>query len=224
MSKLKRYLYYIAAGCGVLGAILRVWTLYAGTDEKGLYPANHPGWWGYLLLCLGMAVLAAVACHQPEAPHLPRPALMLAIGQWAAVAGLVWYGISGLVGGGLLTRIVALAALACAGAMGAVAVLSRKRTLSGTWMFPPCLLALLLAFQVGMAYRGDPELVRYAPQFLAALAAAMAAYRIWGRVADMDNEKKRTFWCALGGMLCIAAAPGGHILYACLGLWLLVEG
>ena len=50
MKKLYPYFNFIVAGFGIAGALLRMWLLSAGTDARGLYPANHPGWIGYLIL------------------------------------------------------------------------------------------------------------------------------------------------------------------------------
>ena len=66
MKKYLRYADVLVLFTGALGLFLRLIIAMGGTDEKGLYPKNHPAW---VILCiLSIAVIAAVYLLTRQVP------------------------------------------------------------------------------------------------------------------------------------------------------------
>lgn len=222
MKNCKPILPYIAAVGGVLAACLLQWTLSVGVDEKALYPAHHAGWIGYLLLSVAMVLLFLLVSRTDGSSAAPLKKTGLALHLLAAL-GIFAYSLNSINGAELFQLIVSCFGFISAAAMllGLVQQL-KKQTVSTLTYALPCLYFVLLMFQSNLVNGGEPELIRFLPQFLAITAAALACFQLWGKVVGLDNEKNRLFWQCLAGYLCIAATPGGHIMYAFVGVWLLI--
>lgn len=222
MKKCKPLLPYIAAIGGVLAACLRQWTLSVGVDDKALYPAAHPGWIGYLLLSAAMALLFLFVSRTDAKPASECKKVGLALHLLAAI-GIFAYSLSSINGTEIFQMIVSGFGLVSTAAMLLGLVQQwKKQTLSALTYALPCLYFVLLMFQSNLVNGGEPEMIRFLPQFLAVTAAALACFQLWGKAVGLDNEKNRLFWQCLAGYLCIAALPGNHIMYAFVGAWLLV--
>ena len=63
----------------------------------------------------------------------------------------------------------------------------------------------------------------FLPQAAALTASALASYQLWGFAADCGDRRKSLFWSLTAGCLCLAAAPGAHVMYAAVGLWHLLS-
>lgn len=222
MKKCKPFLPHIAAIGGVLAACLRQWTLSGGVDEKALYPAAHPGWIGYLVLSAAMALLFLFVSRTESEPAPECKKVGLALHFLAAI-GIFAYSLSSIDPTDLFQLIVSGFGFVSAAAMLLGLVQQwKKQTLSALTYALPCLYFVLLMFQSNLIYGGEPEMIRFLPQFLAMVTAALACYQLWGKAVGLDNEKNRLFWQCLAGYLCIATLPGSHIMYAFVGAWLLV--
>lgn len=206
---------FIALCVGLLAAASRLWLLSAGVDDQGLYLAYHPGWVLYLLL----TVLTVACCfyfrrHSPEERFCP-PLFCTAV---QALAGLsiLCYCISLFDPENIFSCLIAL--------VGIVAALSMQIP-KGTKSLSPVLSCLFFSLEMlrqNMTFGGQPQFLCHGPQILAVIAAALACYQLWGKEVGLDNGPKRRFFTALAGFLCIAAAPGSHLMYACVGIWLLL--
>lgn len=212
MKKLLSYADCLVAVCGMLGAGLRQWMLSSGPDEKGLYPAGHPGW--ILLLILTAAVLAGIWMMSRKGLSIAaRPPIFSAVGAFAGAAGLVSFGIGQLGDTAPILKIAGLLGI-CAAAILAfygISVLLDKKPFSLTHLLPCLTFALLMFVQARGASR-EPELSRYILQLAAVAASAIAFYQQFGFDVAMGNEKANLFWrlCAL--YLCLIAAPGSYAL------------
>lgn len=222
MNFLQKNARWIAAVAGCAGGALRMWTLSVGEDDKALFPAHHPGWIGYLVLSAAMILLCLVIFRK-DSPTVPqKQSLSLAVHGLAA-AGFQLYSIGAVSGTGFVSLLVAFLSFACTAGL-IVALWQQAHGTAPTrfaYLFS-CLFFVLLMFQTNYTYAGEPELSRFVPQFLAAFSAALACYQFWGRAVDLPNGKKQLFWQCVAGYLCLAAAPGAHILYGCVGIFLLV--
>lgn len=222
---------WIALAAGLVGGALRYLPIAAGADEKGLYHSGHPGWIGYLALSVVMLVLCWwLSRRETEKPlhRSIRPVVML-----LAFVGLFLYARAQLYAGttvaigrielpvslllGIL-GLVAAAGLVC----GANACRQGKNPPLVTYILP-CLYFALEMFRINLSEGGEPEMIRFLPQFLATVTAALGSYQLWGRTVGLPSAKKMGFWRLLAGYLCIAAAPGNHVMYALVGLWLLFD-
>lgn len=223
MKFISKHPQFWALLCALAAAGLRIWTLSAGEDIRGLYPAGHGGWIGYLILSVAVVIFFLFLSRReiPVQNH-PYHKIGSLVCQILAACGTCLYGIGQWEQGGILNYAVALVALA------ATVLLSLRILPNGDsrrpWAYGiSCLLFVLLLFQVNYDFGGEPEMLRFLPQVFAAMTAAYAVYQFWGKSVDLGNRKKQLFWQCLGGFFSIAAAPGNHIVYALVGLWLLSE-
>lgn len=223
MKKYLPYADYLAAGAGILAALLRQWLLVTGMDSKGLYPAAHPGWIGYLLVmvaAIALFFLLTRTCSDSTGweNNFPTGSFPI-LGQMAAACGIVIYCLPLLQsdGMGLICSILGLFAA------GALLVLSWQRFQQKPPFAPayllPCLFFALQLFLLGKQYGTETQLLCFLPQFLACAASALASYELMGFAAEAGNRRKSLFLSLSAAALCFAAAPGAHWMYAAVGLW-----
>lgn len=244
MKKHLKYSTLFAATAGVLGALLRRWLLSAGTDANGLYPAFHPGWIGYLVLTLAAMAALWLATREPgedptwnrNFPHgLPDSSVpnfylhfskvaFTAAGYALAAVGIGLYSRSLLPSSGRLEIAVCWSGFLCAAALLllSVQIILGKAPASLAHLLP-CVYFALLLFLMGKQFSDEPELMRFLPQVAAIAASALACYQLWGFAVGSGSRKNSLFWSMSALYLCLAAAPGNHVLYIGLALWHLMS-
>lgn len=223
MKKYLPYANYLAAGAGVLAALLRQWTLVAGRDKTGLYPAAHPGWIGYLLVMAAAVVVIYLMtrnCGKNGTCQALFPAgIFPVLGQLAATSGIVVHCLPLLQSNrmGLICGILGFCAA------GALLVLSWQRFQQKPPFAPayllPCLFFAMQLFLMGKQYSTETQLLCFLPQFLACAASALASYELMGCSAEDGSRQKSLFWSLSAAALCFAATPGASWMYAAVGLW-----
>lgn len=222
MNFLQKNAKYVAAAAGVVGSALRTWTLCVGVDERDLYPASHPGWMGYLVLCVVMtALFALIGRKQPMPAERETPVAVTAAVHAVCAVLLFCYAFSTLTQDtGRFARIVDIVGVLSAVALllaGVAPLLWREKELPLYLGYAlPCVYFLMEMLRYITQFRGEPELVRYGAQVLAMLSASLAMYRLWGRSVGLDEPKSRRYWQCMAGFLCLAATPGTHIAFAAL--------
>lgn len=223
MKKIRPYAKWIAAAAGLLAGGLRLWTLSVGLDDKGLHPAGHPGWIGYLVLSFVLIGLFfwLSRLEQTDACAVPSP-IFSYIFQGIAALGMVLYCFARLGEGDGSFHVFQYIGLVSAAALllGLYQKIKKQPVFFLTWALP-CLYFALELFSLNRIFSGETQLLLYVPQIIAMAAAALSCYGLWGQSVGLDREKNRLFWQCCAGYLCIAASPGAHIMYACVGLWLL---
>lgn len=223
MKKYLPYANYLAAGAGVLAALLRQWTLVAGRDEKGLYPAAHPGWICYLLVMTAAVVLFFLMtrdCGKNGSCQTDLPVgIFPVLGQLAAACGIAVHCLPLLQG----SRIDLICGILGLCAAGALLVLSWQRFQKKPPFAPayllPCLFFALQLFRLGRQYGTETQLLCFLPQFLACAASALASYELMGCSAEDGSRQKSLFWSLSAAVFCFAAVPGGSRFFLFLGLW-----
>ncbi len=228
MKKYLPYANYLAAAAGVAGALLRWWTLSVGPDAKGLYPAAHPGWIGYLLVMLAAGAvffLMSRGCGKNGSWSANFPGGILpAIGQVAAAAALVLQALPQLSVGDKVHTISGVLGLCGAAALvWAAAQHLQKKAPVGLLHLLPCLYFALQLFFVGKASGNETQLLRFLPQVLAFGLSALASYELTGFSVNIGNRSKSLFWSLTAAALCFAAAPGGNWFFLGLALWHLLS-
>ncbi|MBO7185103.1 MAG: hypothetical protein J6V34_04805 [Oscillospiraceae bacterium] len=244
MKKYFPYINYIVAAAGALGAVLRFWLLSAGCDEKGLCPADHPGWIGYLILTAAVLVLVYLMTRNVEEDptwlrNFPQPtqrdsdvswhlsfakSCFRAAGYALAAIGILFYGLTFHYGESTFQSILYWGAFVC----GATLLLTAAQSFTGkvpvSLAYPViCAYLALLLFTLGKDFSDEPEMLRFLPQLFALAASALAAYQLWGFAVGCGNRKKSLFWSLTAAYLCLAAAPGNHPMFATLGAWHLLS-
>lgn len=225
MKFLRRYPQLPVLLCGGVAALLRLWMLSGGTDDRGLYPANHPGW---VMACL-LGVLAVVGfflLSRQAQSHVPIYPLR-ALGNLAAAVGIALTALGdlatvsdklGLICGyaGLASTLVLLLA-SCQQLFGKIPHFISHML--------PCVYFALRSFLLGRVLGAEPELCRFLFELLAFLAMIPACYQLWGFDVDAGDAQKSTFWSMTAAFLCIAATAGSEnaVLYASLAVFLLTN-
>lgn len=240
MKKTFAFSSLFAAAAGILGALLRQWHLSAGVDDRGLFPAAHPGWIGYVVLSLAAVAALWLVTRQAEAatgwkrnfPHdlsdrsSPRfywnfaKAAFRAAGYALAAAGIASYTNSALPGTDILHTVAYWGGFACAVALLILSVqLIMGKTPTAILFLIPCVYFAVLLFKTSHQFRGEPELMRFLPQAAALAFSALSTYQLWGFAVGWGDRRKSLFWSLSAGMLCLAALPGAQPMYGALGLW-----
>ena len=225
MKKYLPYANYLAAAAGVAGALLRWWTLSVGPDAKGLYPAAHPGWIGYLLLTAAAILALWLLTRSPEDAPKPLENFYLAFSSTALTAAVHLLAAIGIAlhatrGSGLLQTVTYFLPLACAGGLTVLGLqIFSGKAPTGTVYLLPCVFFAMQLFLFGKQYGNETQLSLFMPQALAMAASSLASYRLWGAAVGCDDRRKRLFWSLTAGFLSLAAAPGAHVMYAAVGLW-----
>ena len=224
MKKYLPHANYLAAGAGILAAVLRQWTLVVGTDDKGLYPAAHPGWIGYLAVmaaAISVFFLLARNCGKNGTWQANFPAgIFPVLGHAIAACALGIYSLSLMGTDQHLNTAAGLLALCSGTALVAAAIqISQRKAPHLLCYLLPCLFFALQLFRMGKQSGTETQLLHFLPQFLACAASALASYELTGFSAEEGNRRKSLFLSLSAAALCFAAVPGAHWLYAALGLW-----
>lgn len=229
MRKLLRFADAIVLLCGTLGMLLQFWVRMSGPDEKGLYPASHPGWILSWILTAAVAVFIWLLTRQAGNSRSYKanfPASIVgALGCAAAAAAVALSGIQRL-----RESILWLDTLAgYAGILSGVGLMAAavfrflgKKPPFVCYMLP-CVFFCLHVFYLGRELGGEPEPVRYLLRYLATLSLIPASYQLWGFCVGDGDRQKSLFWSLLSGFLCILSCPMGTngFFYIALGFWLL---
>lgn len=225
MKKIPTVSKIVALVLGLCGGALYGVVLSVGTDEAGLYPANHPCWIGYLVVCaLAVPILLCLTHGVGTCADAPKNGTARRIVRVFAALALLFSSVSELsADNSIFDTLVCLL-----GAVAALAMMPWERFLPTSKYRRelsyalPCAYFVIRMFCLILRFRGEPELLRFLPQVLAMPAAAIACYHLWGRTVGLDSEKKRLFWQCLGATLCLACACAAPWTYP-LGIWLLAE-
>ncbi len=216
----------IGLTCGAVGILLRLWMLLGGTDDRDLYPADHPAW---ILLCL-VSLCAVIFFFLLSRHTEPRrsyknnfPASGLgAAGYLAAATGIAVSGFAHF--GDFLGNLTGIAAILSALALifGGWQRLQGNRTTFLSHALP-CLYLVLRVFTMGRILGAEPETSRYLFSFLATLASLLACYELWGFDVGLGHRNNSIFWSLTAAYLCLAAMPGDsdRLAYLGLALWFL---
>lgn len=227
MKKYLRYADVLVLFTGALGLFLRLIIAMGGTDDKGLYPKNHPAW---VILCiLSVAVIGVlflltrqVGANQHYRDNFPA-SLPGAIGAGLAAVGIVFTAFD-LFAFSLINVLIFAAGLA---AMGGLLLSAYCRYTGRKPHFlchaVPAVFFALRLFLLGKDLGAEPEASRYLFEMLASLVMIPACYQLWGFDVDMGKRDKCLFWTLTAAYLCIVAIVGveNWLLYLSCAVWML---
>ena len=229
MKKFLRYANLIALAAGIVGALLMCWLFASGTDDRGLYPANHPAWVIVGILTVAVVAFFWLLSRQAGINRTYRqnfPASMIAAaGYLAGAVGL------------LITSLSYLGA----DASGIQKLGGFVGTLSGISLLPaafyrlrgkkcklplhclPCIFFTLNLFFLGQQFGSEPELYRYLYTFWATVTMVPACYYLWGFDVNLGKRPACMFWCLVAGYCNLVATVGGSywLLHLGVGIWML---
>lgn len=229
MKKYLRYADVFVLFSGSAGLLLRLFLLLGGTDERDLYPKNHPAW---IILCiLSVAVVAVLylLTRQTGADNRYKknyPASITgAVGCGVAAIGVAVTAF-GLLNTELLNIICFLLGLAAAVglALAAFCRFTGKQPHFACHAAPAAFFAIRL-FLLGKELGAEPEVCRYLFEILASLALVPACYQLWAFDVDMGKRENCLFWTLTAAYLCIVAIVGmeNWLLYLACAVWMLTN-
>lgn len=213
MKKRLQMGFYAAAALGALGALLRLWLLGTGFDEKNLLVSGHPAIWLCYVLTAVMtaaAVFAAAPVKTKPRYHKNFPASPVTCAGCAAAAlGLAVFGFQSLALADGLSRICAIAAfLAAAAMLGSAWFRLQGQRIHFSLGMVVCLFFMLALYSRYRKWSSEPQLDLYLYALLAMILSMLACYQ---RTAlDGDVGKLRPYLgCCLGALFfCCLAFPG----------------
>lgn len=230
MKKYLRFADAIVLLGGAFGMLLRMWLVLGGTDEKGLYPANHIS--SILLGIFSIAMVAAIWLMTRQVGNNPSfhsnfpSAIANAAGAAVAALGFAVTGFGMLGAGDALSSICGFLGLLAAAALllGAWSRYQKKKSHFICHLLP-CLFFALRVFAMGRELGAEPEANRYLYRFLASLAVIPACYQLWGFDVNEGDRSKSLFWSLTAAYLCLIATPGSveWLLYLTVAIWLLAS-
>ena len=238
MKQLLRFANLIALAAGGIGMLLMLWLYAGGTDDRGLFPAKHPGW---ILLLIFTAVMVAVfflLTRQVGSSNNYRsnfPASWLgALGCLAGGVGLLIASVDAFQINSRVTTVENPMLGIIVGVLGAVggallfwAAWCRRQGHKS--MVPPHILPsfffALRLFLLGQTLGAEPEMQRYLFSFLANLSLLPACYWLWSFDVNMGRRPHCLFWCLTAAYCNMVAAIGSNlwIMHLCLAAWLLTN-
>ena len=220
-------LFIISAG--MLGLCLRFWLFSAGIDEKGLIRSGHPA--NYILPVLSAAVLVALFFYTRNTGNptdyqqlFPR-SVICAIGNWAAGAGILYFGIHRF----LVSAGTAYLLLLATGIIVVCFAILGYFRLKG--LRPSCLLhAFITIFFIGfllLQYSGwsaNPQLGKYCYEALACVFLTLAFYYRATLDAELQGLRRYLlFHLAALFFCCLSLTSQDRLFYLAMFLHSAVE-
>ena len=228
MKKYLRYANLMALGAGLVGILLMLWFYSAGTDKRGLYPANHPGWillWILTgLVVVSMWLLTRLAgtsrSYRQNFPISPIAALGYAAGGAALMSG----GLHMLEANGFLHLITGIFGIGGSIGLfwGGFCRFQGQRSKLPVHMLP-CFFFALQLFVLGQEFGSEPEMSRYLYRFFASAALVPACYWLWSFDVNLARRPACLFWCLTAGYCSIIAVADldQWLLYGGMAVWML---
>ena len=229
MKKLSepRNLALLCATAGLLTLVLRLWMFATGSDDRGLLVPSHIGSILSWVVTVAAVVAIAAALFFQRRTYAFRPSRLNAMGIGLGGAGLAVTAIYMFAAGAAtlntLAGILSLAAALCA-LLIAWARLMRMRP--HVLLHLPLLLFLLLfLLNRYRVWSAESELQRYFFSLSALVFVLLSAYQRAASEVGLGQRKAGLFFSCVGIYFCLAAVadPGFPLLYAGLGLWLLLD-
>ena len=220
----------LTALCAVLGLAclcVRQWLLRTGADDKGLFPAFHPGILLSLLFLAAALCILCLALRRQQVYRFRNSPLSIISMIFFAVgyASSAWKLLANRpqtlsVIAGILGIVSAVCALYIAFA------LFRKIKLHP---FIYCPAALFLMFLLVCRYQqwsGEPELQRYLFQMLSVISLMLSAYHRAALESDKKGARSYLLISRAAVFFCIAAIPGSIYgpLYGCSAVAVILDG
>ena len=214
-------------GAGGLGLALRLW-LYAGIDEKGLLPANHPADYGLFILSALTIGILFLATRE----LMPRRVNK----QFLRISGTVAYALAGICL--ILTAIlklsgsmVRLAWVAVAAALVGGFILLMMSVMRFFRKRPPYWISAIITVILMLntvaqcqVWGSEPQLQEYFFPLLASIFLILSAYEKTKFAAKQGNAKTLAFFSQCSLYFCCVSLNTAHwLLYFGMMLWAAVQ-
>lgn len=230
MRKFLRYANLMVLGAGAAGMLLMLWLYSAGTDERGLYPANHPGWILLWILTGLVVVTMWLLSRQAGLGRSYRqnfPASMsAALGCLAGAVGMLTGALHAFEDKDLLHILTGICGVGgCLSlAWGGFCRFQGMKSRLPVHILP-CFFFALELFVLGQAFGAEPEMCRYLYRFFASVALVLACYWLWSFDVGLGRRPISLFWCLVAGYCSLIAVAGldQWLLYGGTAIWMLTN-
>lgn len=226
-----KYLPVFVTCAGLLGFVLRLWTLSGGPDEQGLYAPQPLAWgllWAVSALVLGTELLAGTQLSEPGdySDNFPR-SLYAAVGCVTAALGIAVTAVPMLLSGQhWMDTVTGLVGLLAAVAMCFVSYARiQGRIPNFLFHFSVCLFFALRIFDQSKNWSNEPQLGVFVLPFLACVCVMLAAYQLSCFDVNLPKRKACVFWSLSAVYFSILAMPNSEelLLHGCMAIWLLTN-
>lgn len=216
---------------GLVGFLLRLWTLGSGPDAEALYAPQPVAW--VLLWAVSILVLALIrwqagrlrvdGTHADCYPASPTAAVgnvLAAVGILVPSLDMILSGYDVLsTAGGVLGVLSAVCLIPVA-----VARYQGKQP----WFllhFPPCLFLAMRIFDQCRDWSGHSQLGVFLIPFLALIFLLVAAHQKTTFDVGLGVRKKSVFWSLSSAYLCIVslADQDDMLFFGCMAIWMITD-
>lgn len=222
---------FLALLGGVVGFLLRLWTLGSGPDAEALYEPQPVAW--VLLWAVSILVLALIRWQagrlKVDGTHADcYPAsVTAAIGNVLAAVGIALPALDMLQSGyDLLSKaggILGILSMVC---LIPVAV-ARYQGKQPYFLlhFPPCLFLALRIFDQCRSWSGHSQLGVFLIPFLALIFLLVATHQKTTFDVDLGVRKQSVFWSLSSAYLCIVSLADrtDMLFFGCMAIWMITD-
>lgn len=217
---------FFTLAAGLLGAILRIWLLTTGVDEKGLLAAGHPAdVLTFILTATVMAVLFLLVRPLGPAPgysQLFPPSLPALIGSGAAAIGLLITAVGDLFSSqDLFGSLSGLVGIVAAGSLAYTAWCRMNRT-QPSFIFHGVLTGYLMLHTVALyrTWGSETQLTVYFFQLFACIFLMLAAYHRTALDARAGKRKWYVFCSQAALFFCLVSLWSKNwLFYLAMAAW-----
>lgn len=226
-----KFLPLLVPTAGLLGLLLRLWTIGDGPDPEGLYEPQPVAWtllWIVTILTLGAVVLLSARLKNPGRYSDNFPASPVgAAGHVLAALGIMISGLTILTSAenllASLTGILGVGSAVCLLLLGFARYQGKKT--SFILHVAPCLFFALRIFVLCRAWSNEPQISVFLFQFLASICAMLASYHLACFDVNLGKRKASLFWSLSGVYFSMLALPRSDepVFYIGMAAWLLTN-
>lgn len=225
------YLPIVASLMGVVGFLLRLWTLGKGPDAEGLYEPNNVAW-ALLWIVTAALPVAVILMTRPlgepgkYTDNFPASPFS-AVGCLFGMVGVLSVGIRKLSNDETLITFLAGVLGVVAAVMLAVVAFCRLRGTRPSFFchVAVCLFFAMEVFDQCRAWSNQPQLSVFVFPFLALICIMLAVYQLCAFDVELGNRRQSLLWSLSAVYLCLVALPGGEnvVFFGCMAVWLLTN-
>lgn len=226
-----KFLPIVVIVAGLIGTLLRWWTIGAGPDKEGLYAPQPVAWtllWIVTILTLTAVVVLSAKLKNPGkyADNFPA-SLPGAIGAGLAALGV---GFNRLVFPISVANLLSILTSLLGIVTFAVLVLSALNRYQGKKPpffvhAVPCIFFALRIFLLARVWSNAPQVSVFLFPFLASICVMLASYQLACFDVNLGKRRASLFWSLSAVYFCLLALPGSDepLFYIGMAAWLLTN-
>lgn len=226
-----KYLIVYTLGCGIIGILLRLWTLGSGPDSLGLYTPQPFAWtllWLVSALCAALIALLVNPLKRPGQYHDHFSAsLPGAVGNGFAAAGMILTGFRAYgEPSTIFSLVMSLLALAAALGLCLAAAARFRGNRQPFWAYlAACVFLALRLFDRCRGWSELPQTGTYVFPFLASACLLLASFHVTAFQVDLGSRRLSLFFSLASVYLCMICLASSEepLFYLCMIVFLLTN-